>query len=478
MWGPDGFRRVTEQAGPQLAKVIEQGADDGNLFLESSQIERHRLRQAVRSGVPEPPLQTADTNRLAGGSVTAYGAGRAATVCLEDASREAVAGACSAAVAEVGESAASRTLPFEIMLPAAEAFPPAEIESLPGPLVREHSRRLAEACLGLDTEVRDVSIEVSDRVRRLWIATTYGHGGVRVDRHSTTRVECRLLDGRVVAATCGSAGTAAPDTLWDLDTLLRDVQHLIWARPAKSPRGWDSIPVVFAAGWCAGTWVHEAVGHFLEADNPFLGEIGSRIAPSAVTIVDDPTTPAGRGSYPFDDEGLPATRVALVVDGVLVSRMGSVMTRRGRHLPTTSNGRRQDYRFRPLARMTNISMNGRDGDADALVGSLTRGLFIREMRGGAVDAATGEFSFEVTLAHPIQSGELMAPVSGLTLTGGARSALEGIRAVADDMMMDNGRGFCVKGGQTVPVGLGGPTVLVEGLKVRAGSRALDRGIVL
>jgi TldD protein len=238
------------------------------------------------------------------------------------------------------------------------------------------------------------------------------------------------------------------------------------ARPC--PAG--TMDVVLAPGW-SGVLLHEAVGHGLEGDfnrkgtSAFAGRIGERVAAPGVTVVDDGTLPGRRGSLNVDDEGTPTERNVLIEDGVLVGYMQDRLNARLMGVPATGNGRRESYAHVPLPRMTNTFMLAGEDDPDEILRSVDRGLYAATFGGGQVDITSGKFVFAVSEAYRIEGGRLGAPVKGASLIGNGPDVLTRVRRIGSDLKLDSGIGTCGKDGQSVPVGVGLPTLLVADLTV-------------
>ncbi|MEM8755534.1 MAG: metallopeptidase TldD-related protein, partial [Pseudomonadota bacterium] len=224
------------------------------------------------------------------------------------------------------------------------------------------------------------------------------------------------------------------------------------------------------AGW-PGIMLHEAIGHGLEGDfnrkktSAFSGLLGERVGAPGVTVVDDGTIPDRRGSLSFDDEGTPTSRTTLIEDGILVGYMQDRQNARLMGMAPTGNGRRQSYAHIPMPRMTNTIMMGGDADPQDVVGAVKDGIYAVGFGGGQVDITNGKFVFSCTEAYRVKDGKVLNPVKGATLIGDGPSALRRVRAIANDMAMDPGIGTCGKNGQGVPVGVGQPTLLIDGLTV-------------
>lgn len=250
------------------------------------------------------------------------------------------------------------------------------------------------------------------------------------------------------------------------DEALRQALVNLQARPA--PAG--EMPVVLGPGWC-GVLLHEAVGHGLEGDfnrkqtSAFSGLMGKRVAAPGVTVVDDGTMTERRGSLTIDDEGTPTARNILIEDGILKGYMQDRLNARLMGAKATGNGRRESYAHAPMPRMTNTFMLGGQEDPQDIIASVKNGIYATHFGGGQVDITSGKFVFSATEAYKIENGKIAYPIKGATLIGNGPDCLTKIRAIGNDMALDNGIGTCGKDGQSVPAGVGQPTMLIEPLTV-------------
>jgi TldD protein len=238
------------------------------------------------------------------------------------------------------------------------------------------------------------------------------------------------------------------------------------ARPA--PAG--NMTVILGSGW-PGILLHEAVGHGLEGDfnrkgsSTFAGRIGERVASKGVTVVDDGTIPDRRGSLTMDDEGNPTQHTVLIEDGILKGYLQDSMNARLMKVALTGNARRESYAHLPIPRMTNTMMlNGAHNPAD-IISSVQHGLYAANFGGGQVDITNGKFVFSTTEAYMIENGKITYPVKGATLIGNGPDAMNRVSMIGNDMALDSGVGTCGKEGQHIPVGVGQPTVRIDGLTV-------------
>jgi TldD protein len=245
-------------------------------------------------------------------------------------------------------------------------------------------------------------------------------------------------------------------------------QALVNLAARAAPAG--VMPVVLGPGW-PGILLHEAVGHGLEGDfnrkgsSAFAGRLGERVASRGVTVIDDGTLPDRRGSLNIDDEGNATQRTVLIEDGVLKGYLQDALNARLMKVPTTGNGRRESFAHLPMPRMTNTYMLGGKDDPEEIVRSVKQGLYASNFRGGQVDITNGKFVFVAAEAYLIENGRITAPVKGATLIGNGPDALTRVTMIGNDMSLDLGIGTCGKDGQSVPVGVGQPTLRIEGLTV-------------
>ncbi len=247
-----------------------------------------------------------------------------------------------------------------------------------------------------------------------------------------------------------------------VDAALTNLQ----ARPA--PAG--EMTVVLGPGW-PGILLHEAIGHGLEGDfnrkgsSAFSGRIGQRVAARGVTVLDDGTLAQRRGSLNVDDEGNASARNVLIEDGILKGYIQDAMNARLMGVAPTGNGRRESYAHVPLPRMTNTYMLGGDKTSEEIVASIKKGLYATNFGGGQVDITSGKFVFSASVAYWVENGKILYPVKGATLVGSGPECLKRVRMIGNDMKLDSGVGTCGKEGQSVPVGVGQPTLRLDGLTV-------------
>ena len=280
-------------------------------------------------------------------------------------------------------------------------------------------------------------------------------------------------NGRRERGSFGFGGRYLYDRLFDEGQWLRGVdeavrQALVNLESVAAPAG--ETTVLLGPGW-PGVLLHEAVGHGLEGDfnrkgtSAFSGRIGERVAAPGVTVVDDGSIAERRGSLSIDDEGTPTGETVLIEDGILKGYMQDRLNARLMGVAPTGNGRRQSYEHAPMPRMTNTFMRSGADDPEELLSRVKDGVYATSFGGGQVDITSGKFVFACTEAYKVENGKVVAPVKGATLIGDGPSVLTRVTGIGDDMTLDEGVGVCGKGGQSVPAGVGQPTLLIDRLTV-------------
>ena len=336
---------------------------------------------------------------------------------------------------------------------------------------------------GLDPRVREVTARVSASHETSLVVAS--DGTLAGDIRPLARFDVTVIaeqDGRRERGFGGSGGRH--DLQWILadgaggpaEEAAREAvrQALVNLDAVDAPAG--SMPVVLGPGW-PGVLLHEAVGHGLEGDfnrkgtSTYSGRIGEKIASGVCTVVDDATLAERRGSLTLDDEGTPGQRTVLIENGVLAGYMQDKLNARLMHSTPTGNGRRQSYAHLPMPRMTNTFLLGGDSEPAEILASVERGVFAVSFGGGSVDIASGRFVFSATEAYLIENGKVTAPIRGATLIGNGPDIMTRVSMVGNDLALDRGVGVCGKEGQTVPVGVGQPTLKIDRITV-GGTQAL------
>lgn len=325
--------------------------------------------------------------------------------------------------------------------------------------------------------ITDLALSLGGAWEDILVADTAGLHAV--DQRPQAQFRCQVAverGGRIGRASSGAGGRMTYTQLASggmhdaIDTALRVAVAELTAQSA--PEG--TLPVVFAPGW-NGMLLHETVGHCLEADaiqagsSIFAGKRGQRVASTCVTVIDDGTMAGLWGSGTIDDEGRPSSKVCLLERGVLGGLLHDSRTAAIDGVHPTGNGRRQSYAHRPMPRMTNTYLAAGEHRPGDIIGSVANGVYARTLGGGQVHPVTGRFVFEVLEAYLINDGRLGPPLKRFSISGNVHQFLQDISMVGNDLAMDPGIGRCVKRGQTLTVGVGQPTIRVDGLTM-AGTR--------
>ena len=335
-------------------------------------------------------------------------------------------------------------------------------------------RRIDSLARSLDPRVCQVIASLWSEEQVVLLATSTGD--LVGDLRPLTRLNVTVVvesGGRRESGGFGGGGRVGFDYFiepdrWTVYTREATRQALIKLQAVDAPAG--TMTVVLGPGW-PGILLHEAVGHGLEGDfnrkgvSAFSGRLGQVVASPLVTVVDDGTLVNRRGSLNVDDEGTPTGRTVLIEQGVLRGYMQDRLNARLLGMPVTGNGRRESFQYPPMPRMTNTFMLPGEDDPEEIIGSVSRGLYAVSFGGGQVDITSGQFVFSASEAYLIEGGRITAPVKGATLIGSGPDVLTRVTRVGHDLKLDEGIGTCGKAGQSVPVGVGLPTIRVDGITV-------------
>jgi len=458
------YRNLDPDAARALAARHLSACDDGELYLQYSSSEAF--------GFDDGRLKTADYHSSSG-----FG--------LRGVTGETTAFAHANDISEAAIERAAATL--KLLDPAkGQAAPPPQrtnraMYAADDPLVAipfadkvALCERIDAAARARDPRVSQVSVALSGS----WsvIDIVRGDGFVGSDVRPLVRLGVQIVveqNGRRETGYHGLGGRYLYDGLFDeatwgnaIDTAL--AQALTNLESVAAPAG--EMPVVLGPGWC-GVLLHEAVGHGLEGDfnrkgtSAFSGRIGERVGAPGVTVIDDGAMEQRRGSLSIDDEGTPTRRTVLIEDGILKGYLQDRLNARLMGMEVTGNGRRESFAHAPMPRMTNTFMlAGKDNPAE-LIERVPEGIYAKSFGGGQVDITSGKFVFSCTEAYRIRGGKIAEPVKGATLIGDGPTVLTRIKGIGNDLALDTGVGVCGKGGQSVPAGVGQPTLLIEGLTV-------------
>ena len=361
-----------------------------------------------------------------------------------------------------------------IVCPPALYLPMDPLGSLPEEEKLNLLKRLDEECRRIDPRVEQVFVSLSGSHDVVMVLGQDGqlHGDVR----PLVRLNVSVIveeNGHREQGSYGGGGRT------DYRYFLEEGRASEYAREAvrqalvnleadAAPAG--NMTVVLGSGW-PGILLHEAIGHGLEGDfnrkgtSAFAGRVGERVASPLCTVVDDGTLAERRGSLTIDDEGTPTACTVLIENGILKGYMQDKLNARLMGVATTGNGRRESYQHLPMPRMTNTYMLAGPHDPQEIIASVKNGLYARNFGGGQVDITSGKFVFSASEAYLIEDGRITRPVKGATLIGNGPDVLTRVSMVGNDLELDTGVGTCGKDGQSVPVGVGQPTLRVDGLTV-------------
>eukprot|EP00659_Diplonema_papillatum_P007055 gene7055-10883_t len=335
-------------------------------------------------------------------------------------------------------------------------------------------KRVDAATRALDPRIQQVTVSMAGVWERILVAST--DGGLAADVRPLVRFNVSVIveqNGRRERGGHGGGGRT------DYRYFLTEDRAMGYAREAlrqalvnleaiPAPAG--TLPVVLGSGW-SGVLLHEAVGHGLEGDfnrkgsSAYSGRMGEMVASKLCTIVDDGTLAGRRGSLSVDDEGTPTECTTLIENGVLKGYMQDKLNARLMGVARTGNGRRESYAHLPMPRMTNTYMLGGESDPAEIIASVKRGIYCANLGGGQVDITSGKFVFSTSEAYLIEDGKITAPVKGATLIGNGPEAMSKVSMVGNDLSLDSGVGTCGKDGQSVPVGVGQPTLKIDAITV-------------
>ena len=325
-----------------------------------------------------------------------------------------------------------------------------------------------------DSRIKNVIASVQAEHKLVLIVTSTGTVVADIQPLIRLNVTCIAEEnGQLQQGTAGTGGRVEHSFLlegdrWKRFTREAAEQAVRNLSAVDAPAG--AMNVVLGPGW-PGVLLHEAVGHGLEGDfnrkqtSAFAGRIGQRVASELCTVVDDGTIANRRGSLNVDDEGTPTGRTVLIENGILRGYLQDRLNARLLGMPLTGNGRRESFAHMPMPRMTNTFMLAGESAPEDIIRSVDRGLYAANFGGGQVDITSGKFVFSASEAYLIEGGKLTRPVKGATLIGNGADALTRITMVGNDLKLDEGIGTCGKNGQSVPVGVGMPTVRIDGMTV-------------
>jgi TldD protein len=449
-----------------MGRLLGASVDAADIYLQSSRYESWGLEDGIVKEGSHNIEQGAGVRALSGEKTGFAYSDEIALPALLEAAKNARA---IAAGGQEGKRAVSSAPAPRILYPAADP-----LQSLPEEEKILLLRRIDEETRKLDPRIEQVFVHLVAAHDTILVLDQDGvmHGDVRPLVRLNVSVIVRQNDRREQGS---SGGGARADYRYFLENdramgYAREAvrQALVNLEAEDAPAG--NMVVVLGPGW-PGILLHEAVGHGLEGDfnrkgtSAFSGRVGERVASPLCTVVDDGTLPGRRGSLNIDDEGTPSQCTTLIENGVLKGYMQDKLNARLMGVAPTGNGRRESYAHLPMPRMTNTYMLAGAHDPDEILASVDKGLYARNFGGGQVDITSGKFVFSASEAYLIENGKIGRPVKGASLIGNGPEVLTRVSMVGNDLKLDDGVGVCGKDGQSVPVGVGQPTLRVDGLTV-------------
>jgi TldD protein len=376
------------------------------------------------------------------------------------------------AIAQAGANGVGK--PLAIATSRALYAPVDPIDSLSNEAKIAVLREVDAACRAADPRVKQVIVSIAAALDTVLIA--HSDGTLAADVRPLVRMNVQVIaeaNGRRESGSSGGGGR------YTFPELLENGRAHAFAREAvrtalvnldavPAPAG--NMPVVLGPGW-PGVLLHEAIGHGFEGDfnrketSAFAGMLGEKVAADGVTVVDDGTLAGRRGSLSIDDEGTPTNCTVLVENGVMKGYMQDKLNARLMGMRSTGNARRESFAHLPMPRMTNTYMLPGERDPREIIASVQRGLYAVNFGGGQVDITNGKFTFSASEAYLIEDGKVTRPVKGATLIGSGADVLKRVSMIGNDLRLDEGVGVCGKDGQSVPVGVGQPTLKIDGMTV-------------
>ena len=450
-----------------LGEILVPGVDDADLYFQYTRAEGWSLEEGI--------VKTGSFSIDQGVGVRAVSGEKTAFAYSDDLSWTALLDAAHSvrAIGAQGQSLKAKVGARKVAKSRslyAGLDPIATLDSSEKVALLEKVERLAKA---KDPRVLQVMAGLASEYDVVLVARA--DGTLAADVRPLARLSVTVIaeqGGRREVGTGGGGGRFGLDRFDDallqeyVDDAVRAALTNLESRPA--PAG--QMTVVLGPGW-PGVLLHEAVGHGLEGDfnrkgsSAFSGRIGQRVAAKGVTVLDDGTIADRRGSLNVDDEGCASQKNVLIEDGILKGYIQDSLNARLMGVAPTGNGRRESYAHLPMPRMTNTYMLGGDRDPQEIIASIKKGLYATNFGGGQVDITSGKFVFSANQAWWVENGKLLYPVKGATIVGSGPESLKKITMIGNDLALDSGVGTCGKDGQSVPVGVGQPTLRIDGLTV-------------
>ena len=455
-----------------LGEALSAGGDYADLYFESV--------TATALGVDEQIVKSASQGVSAGCGIRVLSGERTGYAYTDNLSPDRLLHAARTA-ALIASGPAKQLVQGFTEAPVADLYPvPLGGYDLDLAARLELILRADRAARAFDPRIVQVRASYSEELRRILIAAS--DGAFASDTQPLCRLNVFVIAKEETNTTKGSAGGGGRAGLEQFtgskspESLAREAARgaVLQLNAVPAPAG--EMEVVLGPGW-PGILLHEAVGHGLEADfnrkktSAFTGLIGQQVASPKVTVVDNGTILGRRGSLNVDDEGSPTQETVLIEGGVLRGYLSDKLSARLMGMANTGSGRRESYQSIPMPRMTNTYMLAGEDAPEDILRSVKRGLYAVNFGGGQVDITNGKFVFSCTEAYQIEDGKLGAPIKGATLIGSGPESLTRVSMIGNDMKLDTGIGTCGKNGQSVPVGVGQPTLRLDGLTVGGTAQA-------
>jgi len=449
-----------------LGRVMGPSIDQADLYFEYSRAESWVLEDGI--------VKDGSHGIDQGVGIRAVSGDKTGFAYSDDLVLPALTQAASAARAIAGRGGEGRIQAWQRQTAPVLYRPADPLASLPDADKVALLERIDQQARAMDPRISQVIVGLTGSYKVVLIAAS--DGTQVADVRPLVRLNVSVIaeqDGRRERGSSGGGGRSGYEYFTNPELSDRYVseavqQALINLEAGEAPAG--TMTVVLGPGW-PGILLHEAIGHGLEGDfnrkgsSAFSGRIGEKVASELCTVVDDGTIAERRGSLNVDDEGTPTTCTTLIENGILTGYMQDRMNARLMGMQPTGNGRRESYAHLPMPRMTNTYMLNGPHDPQEIIASVDRGLYAAQFGGGQVDITNGKFVFSASEAWLIENGKLTKPVKGATLIGNGPDVLTRVSMVGDDLALDSGIGTCGKDGQSVPVGVGQPTIRIDGLTV-------------
>lgn len=455
-----------DSLGKVFGEMAAHQLDDADLYFQYSRSEGWSLDEGI--------VKSGSFNIDQGVGVRGISGEKTAFAYSDDISLTALSDAAKA-VRAIGATGGAGTVPQLRSRPLSHSLylPCDPLASLPAQAKVDLLHRLEAFARQADSRVVQVMAGLAGEYEVILVARA--DGTLAADIRPLVRVSVTVIIEENGLREQGSSGGGGRfDYAHFTDALLQryalEAVHQATINLHAKPAPAGEMTVVLGNGW-PGILLHEAIGHGLEGDfnrkgsSAFAGLLGQRVAAPGVTVVDDGTIPDRRGSLNMDDEGTPTQRTVLIEDGILKGFMQDSLNARLMGVAPTGNGRRESYAHLPLPRMTNTTMLAGDKDPAEILASVKNGVYAVNFGGGQVDITSGKFVFSMSEAYLIEDGKVTSPIKGATLIGNGPDALTRVSMIGNDLALDPGVGTCGKEGQSVPVGVGQPTLRLDGLTV-------------